>query len=262
MKRIAASMICLGSLAACVITGCGGDGTDGDQPATNEPAKAQIKTIDVSTLPEANVFMPPLDEGRVELTGPDGWTPMVQREAYLAGFYPKGTGAGPPRVLIKADDAPAGSPTEVTAAEVGKFEAYIMPILKQELAGRKDVREPPRVLVIGDRPWARYVMGRSYKSMPMDEQVLKTVANGRIYRIELTVAHQPGRIEFRDHAYAIAAGMKFPRVAAAEGAGDGGESLGDLLGSEEGKPADEEAGGDEKAADDAPDEGAEADEGG
>ena len=221
--------------------------TEKKQSVKEEPATSKPKEVDVSSLPPLEDHLPPLDEGRVELAAPQGWHPMSRRETYVAGFAPNGSsGSTPPRILVTSDPAPGNNPG-FTAAEAEKFEAYIKPIIEQELKGRKDLREPPRILVIGDRPWVRYVLGRSFKRMPMDGQVLKTVANGRIYAIELQVSHQPNRIEHRDQAYAIAAGIRFPKVATAAGDDQGKESLGDLLGgsAEEEKSGEESGGGEE-----------------
>jgi hypothetical protein len=234
MRRSTTGLSCIALLLAFVIAGCGGGseeggGTDGDQTSQGGSGELGAKVIDVKTLPKLEDSLPPLDEGRIEVAAPEGWRPMSRNMDFVARFAPKGvSGSTPPRILVTAAAAPGDSPKTLTASDAAAFEAYMGPILDKELSGKKDIRETPRTLIIGDRPWSRYVLARKTKQgVPVDGQVLKTVANGRIYTMELQVYHQTNMIEFRDEAYAIAAGMKFPKVAAADGGGE--ESLGNLL---------------------------------
>jgi hypothetical protein len=238
----------LSAFAACLVVGCGG-GSDANQPGPSSPAKKGPKVVKVADLPELEDYLPPLDDGRVEVAGPEGWHPMSRKEEFVARFAPDGgSGAAPPRVLVTAEAAPGGSPTDVTAKNVDKFEAYIGPVLKAELGGKKDIREPVRMLIIGDRPWARYVRIGSLRGAAVERQFLKTVANGRIYTVELQV-FRGNLLEYRDAAYAIAAGMKFHKVDAAGEDGTGDDSLGDLLGEQEEGGGDEDGGAGEGAGD-------------
>ncbi len=254
MRRSTTGLSCVAVLFAFVIVGCGGGsgGAGGAPAAQGGPEELGAKVIDVTQLPKLEDPLPPQDGGRVEVAAPEGWRPMSRNMKYVARFAPQGvSGSTPPRILLTVDAAPGDSPKTLTAKDAAAFEAYMGPILDKELAGKGSVREAPRTLIIGDQPWSRYVLARKTKQgVPVDGQVLKTVANGRIYTMELQVYHQTNMIEFRDEAYAIAAGMKFPKVAAADG--DGEESLGNLLtgdgeeGEEKEDDGEEEEGGEEK----------------
>jgi hypothetical protein len=180
------------------------------QKVEPEVKRPTTKSIDVTHLPKLEDYLPPLDEGRIEIAAPKGWHPMSRREGFVARFARNGaSGAVPPRILVTCDPAPGDSPTSLTAADVEQFETYIAPILEEQLRGRRDVREQPVTLIIGDRAWKRYVVAASFKGMAVDRMILKTVANGRIYTIDLQVFHQPDRVEYRDEAYAIAGGMRY-----------------------------------------------------
>lgn len=256
MKRPTLRLSFFAALLVCVVAGCGGDGgaeTDGGRPAPVGPFTLEPKVVEVSALPklEPNA-LPVQDEGRVEVTTPEGWVPMSRHTKFVARFKPQGvSGAAPPRIMITAADAPGDPPASLTAKDAKKFEAYMKPVLKAELKGRKDIREQPRTLIIGDQPWARYVLGRSHVGMAVDAQVLKTVANGRMYTMELEVYHQENVLPHRDQAYAIAAGMKFLKVESG-----GGDELGDLFtgdgdddGEDGGEDGDQDDGGEEAAGD-------------
>jgi hypothetical protein len=246
MRQILATSTLLLGFLACVLAGCGG-GEEGGQAQPAAPGKLPPKVVNVKNLPPLEDPLPAQDEGRVEVAGPKTWRPMSRRESYVAGFSP-GSGSTPPRVLVRAKAAPAGSPAAVSAENIAAFETYIEPVLAEELKGKKDIREPVRMLIIGDRPWARYVRIGSMQGQGVERQFLVTVANGRLYTVELQV-FMGQLLDHRDSAYAIAGGMRFLKTAAAAGEGEGDDSLGDLLG-ESGQGD----GGDDGGTEDAPGE--------
>ena len=238
MTRLSTNSFWLLPLAACVFAGCGGSGGgDATRPgATGAVAPKQYARAD---LPPLEDHLPPQDDMRVEVAAPQGWNVMGRKTEYVARFAEK-TGASPPRILIQADVAPAGGPNNVTQDNVAEFQAYIKPIVQKGLLEGETLREPVRILILGDKPWARYIRGGKFKGMAVDRQILKTVAGGRMYTLELQV-FRGNLMDHRDSAYAVAAGMNFLKADATGGDGQG--SLDDLLGGEE------EGGGEDGDAD-------------
>jgi hypothetical protein len=181
-------------------------------------------------LPKLEDYLPPQDEGRVEVAAPRGWNVMGKKTDYVARFAEK-TGSSPPRILIKAEAAPSGGPSNVTQDNVAEFKACMEPVVQQNLLEGETLREPIRIVILGDKPWARYIRGGKFKGMAVDRQILHTIAGGRMYTMELQV-FRGNLMDHRDSAYAVAAGMNFLK---ADVTGGGGEaSLDDLLGGEEG----------------------------
>jgi hypothetical protein len=220
----------------CALAGCGGSGGDQQQPAAAGPTKP--KEYKLEDLPRLEDYLPTLDDGRVEIAGPAGWNVMSRKEGYLARFAAK-SGSAPPRVLVTVEPAPSGNPGNVTQGTLDQFEAFIKPIVDASLLQEEQLREPVKMLILGERPWARYVRGGRFKSMAVDRQFLKTIAGGRIYTVELQV-YRGNLLEHRDAAYVIAAGMKFLKPDATGGpVGEG--TLDDLLGDD--KPGGDEEGG-------------------
>jgi hypothetical protein len=222
---------------AYVLAGCGGSGGDSPPPGASGTTRPKVYTRE--QLPALEDYLPPQDEGRVEVAGPRGWNVMSRREEYVARFAEK-SGSAPPRILITAEPAPGGNPGNVTADNLDQFKAFIEPIVRKGLLQGEELREPVRMVILGEQPWARYIRGGKFKTMDIDRQFLKTIAGGRIYTVELQI-FRGNLMDHRDIAYAVAAGMRFLKTDAAGGTGGEG-SLGDLLGG-----ADE--GGGEEGAD-------------
>lgn len=246
------SSYCLLSLMACVFAGCGGGGgAEPTQPGAT--GTVPIKEYARAELPELEDHLPPQDDGRVEVAAPRGWNVMGRKTEYVARFAEK-TGSSPPRILIQAEPAAGGSPNNATRDNVAEFKAYIEPIVQQSLLQGETLREPVRILILGDKPWARYIRGGKFKGMAVDRQILQTVAGGRLYTMELQV-FRGNLMDHRDSAYAVAAGMNFLKADAAGGGGGG--SLDDLLGGEDdGEGEDGDADGTDESSDPPVDEGA------
>jgi hypothetical protein len=242
MTRLTTSCYWLFALGACVFTGCGtGGGGTSQQGAV---ATSGPKRYAREDLPDLEDHLPPQDDGRVEVAAPEGWNVMGKKTEYVARFAEK-TGAAPPRILIKADDAPAGGPNNVTQENVAEFQAFIEPIIQKGLLEGENLREPVRMVILGDKPWARYIRGGKFKGMAVDRQILKTIAGGRIYTIELQV-YRGNLMDHRDAAYAVAAGMNFLEADATGGGGEG--ELDDVLGGED--KGDDEGGGETGSGED------------
>jgi len=169
-----------------------------------------VKQYTAAQLPKAEQQLPALDGGRIELPTPDGWAFASQGKGLLTRFHLKGR-TGIPQIVVKAEDSPSGIAT-VTASNVGEYAEQVQTDLDAQVAQKRaTVLEPARPLLLGNNAWARYVLsaklpGRSQATL--ERQVLRTTRAGRTYTIDLQVDNTD-LAKHRDHAYAIAAGVRF-----------------------------------------------------
>jgi hypothetical protein len=210
-----------------LLTGCGGETSDGDgSNASNDKGTGSetagnsetggllpLKEVDADSLPKTPSPLPPLDGGRITLAYPAGWRPASRSSNFVASFYREGTtGNGPPRITVTVEDA---TPTEIkntTAENVETFRYQLVEYLKGQ--EKKKVLEQPRPMLFGTQPWVRHVRSATYnRAIPVELQVLQRAVDGRLYTIELQV--KDGNIgKYRDDAYAIAARAEFAEPAA------------------------------------------------
>ena len=203
---IAAGMLGLG--------GCGSSsqvepGSDEGPAATAEP----LKRRDAASLPPVDDYLPPLDDGRVEIAPPKGWKTLARMPKYLVNFNQGKSVNDFPRISITAENAPAGT-TDLTEANAYEFAAAVAAQLRAEK--KKAIAESPKPIILGDRVWSRYVRNPFFGGDPIAIQMLQTVHGGRQYNVELIVNVKDERDyaadlqTSRDAAYSVAAHMKFP----------------------------------------------------
>lgn len=193
------------AIAGLTLAGCGGGGESGGDAAGD--AAGSVKKYDRSKLPKTTQELPPLDQGRVEVPTPTGWEWRSQEKSLLARFHQKGR-SGMPQIIVKLDDE---SPSEIADVTADNVEAYAAAIQASLDAKGTRVIEPSRPLLLGGNAWARYVQpGKlpNKKAATIERQILKTTRGGRTYIVELQVPIKELK-PHRDHAYAVAAGMKF-----------------------------------------------------
>lgn len=203
IRRAVACGVCGWVLAASI--GCGdGGGGGGGSGSVNASG---VKQYDAAALPKVEFNLPPLDGGRVEVPTPDGWAPAAQRKGNLAIFFLKGR-SGFPQMILKVEE---GGGETTTPANVVAYSDKIQAELNQQEAEKKSrVLEAAKPMQLGGNAWVRYVLaGRlpGKELATIERQVLKTCSGGRVYTLELQVRGQIG--DHRDHAYAVAAGIKF-----------------------------------------------------
>lgn len=217
-----------------VSLGCGDAG--GEAGVGGGEADGGVKTYSATQLPLVKQELPPLDGGRVEVPTPEGWQAGSRTTGVLARFH-VATRTGMPQIILKVEEAPAGTP-DVTAQTVFAYATQVQAELDEQVQQQKTTLiEDVRALVLGTNAWVRYVVpgrlpGRDRATI--ERQILKTVVRGRVYSIDLQT-HVNELLKHRDHAYAIAANMKWS-------AGDGTNSEPDK-GEEKADPGE----GDEKA---------------
>ena len=214
--------------AAVAAAGCGSGnsavGTNSPRPpaaTTKVEARSPsgYKMRRVEELPPVGDPLPPLDDGRVEIAGPAGWRPLPRNSSqYLTGFS-KGQPSQLPRIVVLAEDAPAGS-ADTTEANAHELAATLD--AEQRADEMKAVQEHCLPIVLGDRTFVRHVRLARMSGEPLVIQSLQTVAGGRLYSVELICAvdaadgreYVQSLKKHRDLGYAVAANMRFGAAAA------------------------------------------------
>lgn len=197
--------------AGVALIGCG------EAPTTGESTSAGgVKQYLATSLPKVEQQLPALDEGRIEIPTPDGWAFASQSKGLITRFHLKGR-TGIPQIIVKVDPA-AGGIDAVTAQNVAAYAEQLQAELDAQVQQKKTtLLEPARPILLGDQPWARYVVSGKLPGKELatiERQILRTTQAGRSYTIELQVrSNELGA--HRDHAYAIAAGVKFHAAGAA-----------------------------------------------
>lgn len=193
-------------LAVCLL-GCGG-GSDvpEDNSPVDESTSAQLKSVSAAELPKLGDFLPPLPPNKpvVRVASPATWVPKQRDASFLCAFTEK-KGQNVPAIVVKIVEPPAVDGFEnVDQENVADFAAAVQATLKDPL-------EDAVPLLLGEHAFARYVKRASLNNLPVEQQVLATMKNGRMFTVELRV--RPGKPEefesYRDQAYAVAAGLEF-----------------------------------------------------
>lgn len=180
-------------------------GSNGSDSADSNPKL--VKSIKRYSLAELKAkpgdYMPPLDNGRIEIAPPEGWDWKRPGSPYLTGFCEKGGSINNlPRILIKAEDNSFAGFENVTEENVVDFAIAVA----QQLGDEK-LLAPVEPMVLGDIACARYVKLGRMNNAAVGEQVTLTVANGRLYTVRLeAIEHQFQT--YRDQGYAVVAGLK------------------------------------------------------
>jgi hypothetical protein len=210
----------------CLLAGCGGEAGSGGAASGGAAsgsaggsgaADAGVKQYAAASLPKAVQELPALDGGRIELPTPDGWSYASQSKGLITRFHLKGR-TGIPQIIVKVEESASGI-ASVTSQNIGEYANQVQAELDALVQQKKiTLLEPARPLVLGDQPWARYVMTGKLPGKDLatiERQILRTTQGGRTYTIDLQVKSNDLGTH-RDHAYAIAAGAKFHAAAEAE----------------------------------------------
>jgi hypothetical protein len=194
-----------------ISTGCGGNGADStNTPAAAEAAEDGIKRRAAEDLPAVAAYLPVLDDGKVEIAGPEGWIQLPGTSKQLAAFAPDKAQAYP-RINVTADDSPLsvlGDLTEDNAAQFGTV--FDDPYKGKK---RKSLQESAKPIMLGGTLYIRQVRLVLINKRQLVLQSLATVQKGRLYTVELFCEVDPAKPEdyatpltdARDYAYAVAA---------------------------------------------------------
>lgn len=160
----------------------------------------QVSAADLPPLADPS----PTSDPTVEASGPEGWKRLPRNDnQYLIGWYGGTTPNALPRIFIRTTEW-TGQAGDTTTSNVAELTNEI----DQKLASEeKQVTESPLAMILGETPYVRYVEDARVGQARAEKQILQRVANGRLYTVELQI--YDGKIlDARDHAYAVAAGLK------------------------------------------------------
>lgn len=173
---------------------------------------SEIIRVDATKL-TVDAYLPPLDDGRIEVASPTGWRPMPRDSKYLVRFYKQDRNSLP-RLSVTVEEEAVGGISDATEENI----TDVVRVLGEELAAKETALVEPVVpMVIGGIPCARYVSNLKLKlatnTILAERQTLVVVRGGRRYVIDLLVL--PNRLlQGKDAAYAVCAGLRFLEAAA------------------------------------------------
>jgi hypothetical protein len=150
-----------------------------------------------------------MDEGKLVIAHPPGWKGMGRSKDYIAGITKSNSG-GPPQIIITRKDLPEQTLGSVTLDNFGDFLKLVEEQLAGELLEKEELLEPVRALLLGNRPYARYVRRVAFNirgtKISGERQILRTLVNNKLYTIELQTL--PAKLgETRNDAYSLAANI-------------------------------------------------------
>lgn len=191
-------------LLALSLLGCGSADTSTEESGgSGASTDLTVKHVDAAELPKLDEYLPPLDEGRIEVAPPAGWNRMAKTASYLCSFN-EAKGGRLPAIVVKVSEPTVEGFDHVTEENVADFTHALQATLKEPL-------EDAVPMMIGSNAFARYVKSARMKNAAAEVQVLATIQNGRMYTVELQVIAKT-ILAHRDHAYAVGAGLKFPQA--------------------------------------------------
>jgi hypothetical protein len=185
-------------------------GDKGAPPAAaTEAAEGGIKRRSAEDLPAVGDYLPPLDDGKVEIAGPEGWIQLPGTSKHLVAFAPDKSKAYP-RINVTAGDSPLPVLGDLTEENAAQFVTVLDEPYRKK---RKSLPEAGKPIVLGGTPFIRQVRLVSINKKQLAVQWLSTVQKGRHYTVELFCEVDPAKPEdyatpltvARDFAYAVAA---------------------------------------------------------
>ncbi len=166
--------------------GCGGEPgreeakpTGPDAATSGKPAPPKTEHISLDSLPPVGDPLPVVDDGRVQLRLPKGWSLLPRSKNYLIGGRLR-EDAKYPQVLLTAESA-AGGPQRVTVDNVVEFTQATQREIQQGVG----VFEDAVPVQIGEFVGARYAKRGKSGDLLLERMFLVTVVDGRKYLVEL-----------------------------------------------------------------------------
>lgn len=199
-------MVLLG-VACGMLLGCGGNAPGPEpkpeatseaepnkqgQPQDKQEEKVEYVLPDIAGLPEVGAGLPPLDDGRIVISGPEKWVRAPRNDAVYLAMWRGSMKSRYPRLLVRVAEAD----------EIKQLKPEYADEFTQNLA--KELEKDVISTAIGDRTWCYYeYKARAASGTPLDVAVLLTVFDGRQYEVELSCVR--GTLnEFKPLAFAVA----------------------------------------------------------
>ncbi len=190
------SCFALIALVGCfVIAGCGkSQPAASNTPAASSPAPAaaapeetpastpvvtEVKKVDAAGF-TLGAYLPPLDDGRIEIAPPADWSLLLRDSKYVVRYYEESRN-GLPRIDVVVEENGDLGMTDATETNVAEFTAAVA---KEMEAGGTTLIESPVPMVIGSVPCARIVSKLKLKigagTILVERQTLALLHAGRL----------------------------------------------------------------------------------
>ncbi len=213
-RTLLAWSVTLSILAGCSEQSGSKPAKPGSKDGAAEVSESGYKKRLVSELPAVSESLPPLDDGRIEIAGPESWNPLSRSSKYLTGFV-EGKASELPRIVVTADEPPAPNLGDTTEENAKVLATLLDAQLRKDRAKRIPERCLP--IVLGETTFIRHVRLASLGGDPAVIQSLQTIRGGRMYTVELICAinaadgreYVKSLKDKRDYGYAVAANLKF-----------------------------------------------------
>ena len=211
-------------LAVCLLlgltVGCQDESTSIQEPARSKPATEAASgpvevpaytKADLEELAKLGAYLPPLDDKRIRVAPPLDWRVEPRDRAYVTRFAFDRTRRLPlPRITIEVEEIVLEDFLDVDAENQDEFVKLVNGSLEQKT--RDAIIEVVDPIILGTVHCARYAVKKKFqqggRTFTGNREVIKTLADGRIYTILLDV--YPNQLpDYRADAYAVVAGMEF-----------------------------------------------------
>ena len=189
------TLILLGILLGCA-------DSEPPPPPVAEPRPTQV---DLGGVPELGDYISGLDNGRLDVAGPEGWILGSRSKGYVVRFL-RSDQEQYPMILVTGKDRPG--PREVSADNVDDF--------AQRIKAEESVGGPVEPIVVGRFVGVTYrKRGKEPRSVNriLERLLMVTVVAGREYGVELRA--REGRLdEAKESLFAVVDGIRFSEMPA------------------------------------------------
>lgn len=206
MSRLVVLITIAIAILSAGFAGCG-EAPPGAKPVDAPAKRAEkpgIKQAAPDQIAEPGDPLPPLDKGRLQLSGPKDWVAAPREKKYLAQFITR-PGISYPRIMVNAEAADGEA--DLTAENVAALAKRLKRSLEDDSEKVSASIQSPAPLQIGDRYWVEHVRRAHAKDKPLERLLLVTIAGGRKYTVELR-AYVGLAAAHRSEALSVAASMQ------------------------------------------------------
>jgi len=185
------------------LAGCGRSAAPSKRANQSRQAARPV-SLDTAKLPQLGSYLPPLDDGRVEVAPPADWYIPPRSSKYLF-MVRQSDSETYPCVLATVEDFDGFA--YLSEKNVGQFAKR----RASELGKQPDQVKPVRIGDLIGITYAKRAKVKGTVSKIVELQYLETVVDGRLYRLQLRA--ESGTLQkAQPYLYAIAAGLRFPKA--------------------------------------------------
>jgi hypothetical protein len=196
MKPVVFSRVVWGAVLLAMAAGC-------RQQADESSAPKRAPAVNSRKLPELGDYLPPLDDGRLEVAPPKGWHVPSASSKYVVRVQ-KSVRDTYPSVIVTAEDYGGQGVRDVAEENVRDFAAQVA-----EAVGKKaSAVQPRKIGSFMGAAYAKRAKVRQPVTRILDVLYLETVVSGRKYRFELR-SEEGSLDKDRPYLYAFVGGTRF-----------------------------------------------------